>query len=332
MSPMSPLSTPSSPGPSPVPEASLSPEASPRASAPGLLLAVVAVALLLGACGEDDGPPVATLAASPEVVELPHGTFEEIELAWSAEEALGATAGEPLVFVHLLDGEDRLQRTFDHRFPGPWTPGAEVRYPVRLYQSILAPPLPPGEYTLSAGLYDRSGQRWALDTGGERLGRGEYRVATVTVASNELEAPELVFSDAWAPTMAGTDRQVLAERWLEGEGTIRVEHGGAEGRLWLELLIPLATEESPRVWAEGAEPGIPRVLVETDCADLQADLSGEGVHELEVAVGRGTASETGEAPPADTCTVRLIPNSTLAVGGIERRSVVLRNVAWSAGG
>src|SRR5262249_10180534 len=156
-----------------------------------------------------------------------YGEIRDLRLEWTPRAPLTKLHGKPKVFLHLLERPGRVKRTFDHPLPESWVPGRPQKYEVPLYQSALGPALPAGKYTLSLGLYDDSGgYRWPLDAGPD-IGTREYSVATVLVPPGEAGKPRFDFSGGWEPPVSGQDQQILARRWLAGDGTIRV--GGAEG-------------------------------------------------------------------------------------------------------
>lgn len=287
-------------------------------------LAIVALAVVplaaLTACGGGDGPPVARLHVEPRELTLAHGTFSEMLLQWDMTRDIQDVSGELRVFVHLLDDQGRLTRTFDHPLPGGWSVGEERRDMTRIYQSILAPPLPPGDYALSVGLYDEAGNRWPLEVEGEEVGRSEYRVAKVVVPSGPSGSPALGFNQAWSPTMAGADRQTLAVRWLTGDGALRLSDLAGVGELWLRLQIPPAgLDGEQRVFRPAAEETtMPSVRLVTPCSGFEAFITGDGTHDVEVPV----AAEDGR------CVIRLEPNYAMVSEGLEQRSVLLENVAW----
>lgn len=290
-----------------------------RAAAAALALAALA------ACGERRGESVARLDAEPTRLTLPYGSFAEIGLGWTPATELEGASGPPRVFLHLLDARGRLARTFDHELPGPWRPGREQRYRARIYQSLLAPPLPPGDYALSAGLYDAEGRRWPLTAAGERVGRDEYRIAAVEVPSRGVELPAVEFSETWSPTLAGADRQVVALRWLSGEGAIRLRELSGEGTLWLGLSVPPAQAGSlrRRIVAPEAESGAaPWVRVRAGCSGFEAQVSGEGRHDVDVPV----------VPADGGCAVAIQPNfmmeSVKESPTEDRRSINLEVIAW----
>ncbi|MDQ6893584.1 MAG: hypothetical protein M3167_12995 [Acidobacteriota bacterium] len=227
-----------------------------RAGAASILSAVLAFA-----CGCRPGPPVASLRISPATVRLGYPESAPLHFDWSPTAALG-NGGTPTVFVHLLDERRGVRRTFDHPFPEAWAAGKPVSYDLELYQSALGAALPPGQYAVTAGLYDpSSGNRWALDAGGIELGRREYRVGTVEVpAPAPASAPRFDFSGEWGPLEPDPSVQILARRRLHGPASLRfAARPGAPGKVRLALTVhgaALAVESDCAPGAEGRlEPG-----------------------------------------------------------------------------
>ena len=66
-------------------------------------------------------------------------------------------------------------------------PGRPLSYERMLCPSTFNPPLKPGTYRLSVGLYDVSwGYRWPLETGGvTEVDRREYLMGTITVTEKK---------------------------------------------------------------------------------------------------------------------------------------------------
>lgn len=287
-----------------------------------LVLPLLALSLGVLACGEDDGPPVARVDVTPRQLQLGFPEVQTLQLAWNPTAELEGLSSQPMVFIHLLDDKKKLVRTFDHPFPQRWRPGTPVTYDARLFQSQLAPPLSPGAYTVTVGLYEGK-RRWALEGLGERIDRGEYVAAQVEVPS-ESTAPKLVFSPQWLPVEPGADRQVLVRRWLNGQGAIRLEGVREPGALWMVLRIPPVDAANERLELEG-EATLPSVRVlAPSCGGFEMSVSGPGTHEIEVPVE--VAAQNG------ACPIRLNSNFAIvsAVTG-QRRSVSLENAAWEAG-
>lgn len=293
-----------------------------------VLAALIAAAGALAGCGGAEEATVARLVVEPGRLELPYGTYADLRFRWTPRADLEGAGEAPRVFVHLLDSEGELVRTFDHELARRWRIGEEMEYGTRIYQSLLAPPLPPGTYSLTTGLYDPADRtRWPLETGSEDTGRSEYRVATIEVPSSSAEAagvPAVQFTSSWSPTLAGADRQVIAFRWLSGEGSIRLEDVPAPGTLWLSLSIPSEEGGLERRIVDPPEggDGVPRVGLAASCSGFEAQVSGEGAHGVEVPV----------EPSEGGCEITVHPNYVLETPSHDRRSVVLQIMAWRPSG
>jgi hypothetical protein len=316
-----------------------------RRMSPGLrTLSGVAAALALAGFGCGRDRPVAELEAAPAELRLDYPRFAVLTLTFRITgERPGGPGPLPIVFVHLLDGAGTVVRTFDHPFPAAWRVGATVEDRVTLYQSALAPPLAPGRYRLTVGLYDPE-RRWPLAAGVE-ADRREYVAATVAVGGANPNVPSFDFSEAWLPPQPRGDVQVLAQRWLSGEGRIRLTGIRQAGTLWLRLRIPPPQFEGfTMTLAEGAAQ--PAVLVSSGCSGgEEVSLSGSGTHEVSLRVevdpieakeadpGAPAAAPSGESPPVasmgSTCEISLRPNFSFTSGAQAlRQSVALEVLAW----
>jgi hypothetical protein len=107
----------------------------------------------------------------------------QLTLYWAALRSSGVT---DTIFVHLLDSSGTLVGQGDGESlggllpPSAWRVGDEIldRRPI-----VSDGPLPPGEYRLSVGIYDRStGTRYpAYDRSGQEVPEGALEVARVVV-------------------------------------------------------------------------------------------------------------------------------------------------------
>jgi hypothetical protein len=275
---------------------------------------LVTVTLLL-ACGGSD--PVARLTVTEREVSLPHGRLVPLELRWEPLRPLEGGGG-PVVFVHLLDGEGNVVRTFDHALPGTWKPGSAFTDRVELVQSALAPALPAGEFRLSVGLYDGGSRRWPLATEVEEVARHEYQVAKVRVPENDPAGPRFAFSEQWVPVEATGDRQTVARRWLSGDGTVEVSGLPAPAEVVLALSIP--KNEPPLRMVLDAGVTVPTVTVVSECSGFAATVSGAGQHHLRVPV-----------PPPGGCRLRFDTTYLVLEPGSPRKlSVSIEQLAWQA--
>lgn len=263
---------------------------------------------------------MASLEVVPRAVQLGFPEVHEINLNWAPSTALEESAGPPMVFIHLRDDRGDVVRTFDHPFPQRWREGVPVQYDVKIYQSALSPPLAAGKYQLSIGLYGKENERWALDGLGKPIARREYLAAEVEVPAPAPQGLRLAFSPSWLALEPGGDRQILARRWLNREGSIGFQGIASPGTVWMVLRIPSAAPPSETLVFDGASE-IPAVLVSGTCGSSETNVTGAGYHEVEVPV------ET--VPPGGSCEVALRPNFHLkAVGVPEDRSVSLENITW----
>jgi hypothetical protein len=294
----------------------------PQAIAVLAKLVVVGAGGLL-ACGKP--APVGQVEVRPQSLQVGYPEMRELHLAWQPTAGLDPADGQATVFVHLRDGRGQIVRTYDHPFPRAWQEGTPVPDGVRIFQSALAPPLPPGRYELTLGLYgNKSGKRWPLDVAGPDLGRHEYQVAEVEVPAPGPH-PRLAFAGPWLASESGGSRQVVTLRWLDGAGVLRVEGISGPGTFWLMLKIPAGNGPGEKLVLDDAS-NAPSVVVSSSCGGVEAGISGPGSHEVEIPID-GT-------PAGGSCEIRLKPNFHLLKAGLPnggRRSVALENAAWHPG-
>ena len=275
---------------------------------------------VLAGCGKQT--PVGRVEVGAGRMTLPFSQARKVLVTWTPSMSIGDE--KPTVFVHLLDSRRKVARTFDHPFARPWREGVPVVDEVRIYQSALAPPLPPGRYQVTLGLYGKGGKRWALDGLGKPVARDEYKAFEVEVPKGE-PSPRFIFAPAWLETEPGGDAQVLARRWLVGQGAFRLADQRGPGTVWMVLQIPPA---NPPGYRMALDPGAstPAVLIRGNCGGTETNVTGPGLHEVEISV---------DAPPAgDFCHFVLSANFSLQplTPRGKARSVSLENIAWQPGG
>ena len=249
-----------------------------------IALAFLCLLTLLAGCGEESSEPVAKLSVKPEVVNLPWGSSTVLHMDWEILASLEGSEGNPLVFVHLIDDEGQVQLTFDHPFPGAWQAEETLDHTLRIYHSALGVAVAEGRYRLTVGLYEGK-ERYTLEAGTE-IDRREYAVATVEVKAPEGQ-PSLFFSESWSEPIPGSDRQVVAYRWLREDGALQVEGAASAGTLWLDLRLPQATTDRQLVLDEGASE--PVLQVTSECGDFATSATGSGNHRLSVPLPAETA-------------------------------------------
>jgi hypothetical protein len=198
------------------------------ARVPAAVLALVASAALAG-CGGESGP-VARVSVEPDAVELAYPATARLTTSWEMTVPLDAE-GRPVVFVHLIGAEGEVDRTFDFPLTVEWRPGETATVPVPLWQSALGPPLAPGSYRLTLGLYDSAaGRRWPLATAGEEVARQEYEVARV----DHLQCRQRQLRHAGRrqgfPQDGPRRGQLVGDTERDGLGRLNRRHRRAAGR------------------------------------------------------------------------------------------------------
>ncbi len=284
-----------------------------------LLAACILLAPCILACRQQ--APVARLQVSPQALALPYPHSAFLELSWLPLAPLDVASSELLVFVHLIDQEGKVRRTFDHRFPETWAEGSEITYPLELHQSAIAPPLPPGSYDLPLGLYEASGRRWPLDIEAPEVDDEEYVLAEVAIPYPVMATPRFHFSDAWEATQDTGLRQVVAHRWLNEQPADLLIWGiDRPGEALLSFTIHRLQEQDFRLRTTTPNE-VPAVAVESECGSVRGRLSGYGFHQIRLSV---PASATGQR-----CTVRFSPDFYFINSDSSRRySALLESMTW----
>lgn len=291
------------------------PHRSPRSRGAGAAAALAAFAALAAGCGP--GEPVAGLSVEPVDLLLAYPETARIEATWTP----AAPLDRPIAFVHLLNDQGELVRTFDLPFSGGWRPGEEVVQPIQLWQSALAPPLPAGVYELTMGVVDSRGRRPPLVAAGREVDEGEYAMARVEVPPPPVGGPRLDLTDGWEPAGGDADRQLLGARWLRGEGALEV--GGLSGPLdlVLTLRLPAPGEMTAALVPEEGSGEAPSATVTPACGAAPVRL-GPGTHEVEIALR--------PAPGERACTIAIDPDFVyLDTQSLRRIAIELRRVVWS---
>jgi hypothetical protein len=110
------------------------------------------------------------------------GQALRLRLYWQAREPVGE---DYTVFVHLLGEDGQLWGQHDGQPEGGFYPTSfwdEGEVVVDEHEIVLRPDTPPGEYQIVTGLYRlASGERLAVDVGGQVMGDGRLLLSTVQV-------------------------------------------------------------------------------------------------------------------------------------------------------
>lgn len=292
-------------------------EALRRRAVVALAAAAAVTAVAVAGCGAPQEPSGRLEVATTEAV-LPYPERIVLDLTWSPS----APIEEPTVFVHLLDPDGGVVRTFDHPYPGPWRPGEPASYPLELWQSALGPPLPAGVYDLTIGVYTPGGRRYALEAPGTEVDHGEYAVAKIEAPPAPIGGPRLAFGPAWEAG-AMTDRQTLGAHWLGDGGALTVD--GLDGALDLALVVRVpAPEEMPLTLVLDPGASGPAVEISSPCLGEPVRLEGPGFHEPTLRLRPD--------PGNRTCEIRFEPDFVyLDPATLRRVSVELRRALFTSG-
>lgn len=245
---------------------------------------------------------------------MPFPESARIELVWTPLLPAAALPERPLVFVHLLDSEDRLVRTFDHELDlTDWEVGRTLTRPLELHQNYLAPHLEAASYRLTAGLYDPVLGRFALDTRDDSDSDLEYVLATVLVPA-ERSGVNIAFGGDWLPIESAGEQQVVASRWMGASGRLELAPVEVPLVLRLQIKIPEEIERSTihasRRSAIGESAVDPTAPAGDDPAPLLGITSdcGPGFETDEIGTHRVALRLEPPLPgesPTPTCTVSL---------------------------
>jgi hypothetical protein len=188
----------------------------------------------------------------------------------------------------------------------------------------MAPPLAPGKYQVTLGLYGKKGTRWPLSGLGEAVGRDEYKAFEVQVPNSDPH-PRFAFSPNWMDAEPGGDRQVLARRWLVGRGSIRLVDQHAPGTVWMIVQIPTTKQTDYRMVLDPGA-GAPSVMISGNCGCPETSITGPGLHEVELSLDA--------PPPGDFCHFLLSASFSLEplTPAGKKRSASLENIAWEPDG
>jgi hypothetical protein len=289
-------------------------------------LLALAAAVSLGCRGDD--APIARLTVEPAFLHLAYPRWSDVDVRFELlDESAGVRAARsPIVFVHLLNDQRDVVRTFDHPLPGfpassPNAAEGLIEYDLPLHQSALAAPLPPGEYRLTMGVVDADGTRWPLS--GEAVAKREYLVAKVDVPPADDVEPLFTFSSQFFANEAGSDVQYPAIRWFEGEARLRIAEVAGSGSVLMVLHIPAS---DTRGYVLELETGATEqsVFISSPCSETQTQRSGAGRHVVRLPLR--------SAPTGGACEIRLAPNFRLKPdepGGLPRTAVI-ESLAWAA--
>jgi len=231
----------------------------------------------------------------PDSIELPFSRSASVKLVWSPRVEREALGARPTVFVHLVDAEGEVLRTFDHALDtSAWSVGVDFTSELDLYQSQLGPALEPGRYRLLAGLYEPGGERYALE-GEKPLSNDALEVAEIVVPASSAPLAGLEYVGDWQGLERTQDVQTLMRRWLGDGGGFSVQLAGDAVQLVLSLNLVEGIQDH-----DLTGEGTLHVEIQSSCGQ-GAEIFGAGIHPVTLTL------EPSE--DSDPCQVDLIADS-----------------------
>ena len=209
---------------------------------------VLALAGLMSAaaCGgeERDDPPVATPSVTLSHSLAPAGS--PIEIKYRFVVADGAKIdGDYRVMAHVVDADNELMWTDDHRPPVPtteWKGGQTVEYD----RTVFVPVFPyVGQASIHIGLYRCSappacngpGDQARLPLNGEHMGQRAYRAGQLELLP-QAENLFTVFQDGWHPAEIAGGNTGVEWQWTKKEATLAFRNPKKDVPFYLELDNP----------------------------------------------------------------------------------------------
>ncbi|MFN7940079.1 MAG: hypothetical protein U0X73_00650 [Thermoanaerobaculia bacterium] len=284
------------------------------------LLSALLAAVLQG-CREGDaadGAAIAELSSSAQELDLSPSSFADLDLELKPLRPLDENV-EISLFIHLLDGKQRLVRTFDRQLDEGWPISGSIRISARLFLSALAEPPAAGEYSVTVGLFDPLIGRFAVETRNRRVGKQEYEVARVRIAEPKPEPTRIDFLKGWAEEELTPDLEVLRDRpLLPGRrGSLRLEPIDRPAEVWFQVQLPAPGLADEVQIHDGDRHA--RLRISSSCAPTFAEATGPGTHALSLRL-----------TPVGTrrCTILFEANHVVRTADGRLVAPILRAVAW----
>jgi hypothetical protein len=206
-------------------------------SAPGAIFLILFPIAVGAGCRakEATAPPVATPSVKLNHDRAPAGS--PMEITYKFVVANNATfAQDYLVMAHVVDTDEELMWTDDHRPPVPttqWKPGQTVEYT----RTIFIPVYPyVGDAAIHVGLYSTADQR-RLPLSGQDVGQRAYKVAHFQLLP-QTENLFTVFKDGWHPAETATNDASTEWQWTKKEATLAFKNPKKDVLLYLDVDSP----------------------------------------------------------------------------------------------
>jgi len=208
----------------------------PRSVRCSLWIPVLAALLFAGCRSEAPAaPPMATPTLTLNHDRAPAGS--PIEITYKFVVANDAKFDQDYtVMAHVVDTDEELMWTDDHRPPTPttqWKPGQTVEYT----RTVFIPVFPyVGDATMQVGLYSMTDQK-RLPLSGEDAGQRAYKVARFQLLP-QTENLFTVFKDGWHPAEAALNDAAVEWQWTKREATLAFKNPKKDALLYLDVDSP----------------------------------------------------------------------------------------------
>jgi hypothetical protein len=141
------------------------------------------------------------------------------------------------VFVGIVDADDQLMWTDDHKPPTPtteWKPGQTITYT----RTVFIPIYPYiGEAAVHMGLYSTNTQK-RLALNGPHAGQHAYNVAHLQLLP-QSENVFTIYKDGWHPAEVQEQNSLVEWRWTKKTGTLAFRNPKSDALFYLELDNPV---------------------------------------------------------------------------------------------
>jgi hypothetical protein len=213
-----------------------------------MIVALVALAWALSAtaCGqnEQDEPAVATPSVTLSHAMAPAGSPIEIKYRFVVADA-ARIDGDYRVMTHIVDADEELMWTDDHRPPVPtteWKGGQTIEYE----RTVFVPVFPyVGPASINIGLYRCSappackgpGDQARLPLNGEHVGQRAYRAGRLELLP-QAENLFTVFQDGWYQAEVAGGNTGVEWQWTKKEATLAFRNPKKNVPFYLDLDSP----------------------------------------------------------------------------------------------
>ncbi len=210
----------------------------------GLILFLLALLPGMGGCRESGRTLDVQLTVRLEKSALPTGGPLELIYRWQVPTAAEPDSSDDFhVLAHFWGEDGEILWQDDHQPPIPtsqWHPGSTIEYS-RIH--FVSDSIPPGEITLTTGLYDQqSGQKIRLAGNEESEHKLEYGMTRLELLPAD-RLPIIVYGEGWYNWETGKQNDDYW-RWCRGEAVCWVESPDGPCSLFMEVQAPVQMLDS----------------------------------------------------------------------------------------